>query len=938
VTPRPLRAPDLRRLVPDAHELAKGTRLFDDGRLTALVRHRERLHAAAEGSGTVSWQVSLVLGEAPLTVSARCTCPAAMRGLCKHAVALLVAWARTPGAFAVSGTSPEKRSRKRAVLRGPGAPDVRMKQGVTRVAALVRDLAVTGAVAITHERASSVRDLGHDLRDLGLRRLAARTLDLADMLDGAAARRGSLDAMAYADASVDLVLTARRIDRHLATGAPLDERHVEELIGRTWQKADRHPVGPFDLVEYAYLVRTTSDAFVVRESRLVDLRSGAHFSERQVVPLDLVPRTDPKPSRAGAVRVSAAGSAYPGYPPARLDLGELGAAAPLDHAAIERLVAVALPDVEAALLALREHQRDLVAPDVLPVSLRVPLLVSQRGRLRAVDAAGRAVQLPADPGVDAWLVDALAGGRLVALLGDLGVDAALPTLWPLAAVVERAGTFTIVSAIDDDGPSARTLSSGPRARSRTSLHDARAAGASPGAIALAELRIELAEALVAGLGALDRRAAEPIAARLADLGLDPEADALRAIAARSASEGPAEGLEGFVKLFHVLGVALRGLASAAVVDRAALVPVPDQASVFVARPDRWLQSAEVARRRAAGSLDRHEAALHLAHHVSGLPLPELVASVDALWADGSASIHVARAFAGRREEALVAAQRVLDGHGYRVSRMTAVRVLATAGGIEAEARLHATATRGQDPGLRALATELLPGRNARRDPARRARVDDASATLRSARTRDLRGAAARALVDLGDRAAIPALRRAWAADASQEVRAGAALALAELGDTDAVPALVGALGRRALHEASARTATLALGAMGDVRGVAPLLEALAEGWNPSVVVEALRVLGAVGPLLDRIEASGGLVRDRATRAALAPLAEPLARLMIARLRERAGTPGASACAGVYIDVASLHPTSRRDVGAAIVAALPPSADPAVVEAARRAAR
>ncbi len=46
------------------------------------------------------------------------------------------------------------------------------------------------------------------------------------------------------------------------------------------QKADRTPVSGLDLVEHAYFTRVTSDGFILREGRLFDLVSGAHFSEK----------------------------------------------------------------------------------------------------------------------------------------------------------------------------------------------------------------------------------------------------------------------------------------------------------------------------------------------------------------------------------------------------------------------------------------------------------------------------------------------------------------------------------------------------------------------------------------------------------------------------------------------------------------------------------
>src|SRR5262249_42872424 len=161
---------------------------------------------------------------------------------CKHAAALLVAWARSPEAFVVSdarGGAPGE-AKKKAVKRGAAQVASLMKQGVDQVGTLVRELAVSGAAAIGGERGPQIPTVGENLRENKLRRLSARTLELADLLEAGTEKRGSLPALAYTDRMADLLLTARKLDRHVG-GEPLDERHVEELVGKTWTKNDRKP-------------------------------------------------------------------------------------------------------------------------------------------------------------------------------------------------------------------------------------------------------------------------------------------------------------------------------------------------------------------------------------------------------------------------------------------------------------------------------------------------------------------------------------------------------------------------------------------------------------------------------------------------------------------------------------------------------------------------
>ncbi len=61
------------------------------------------------------------------------------------------------------------------------------------------------------------------------------------MLAEGAARPGSLRSVAYTELASDLLLTARKIEKHLVGGEPLDDRHVEELVGRTCRRRIARP-------------------------------------------------------------------------------------------------------------------------------------------------------------------------------------------------------------------------------------------------------------------------------------------------------------------------------------------------------------------------------------------------------------------------------------------------------------------------------------------------------------------------------------------------------------------------------------------------------------------------------------------------------------------------------------------------------------------------
>src|SRR5215471_10345832 len=219
---------DLRGFISDAGELAKGTQIADSGALQNLAQHEQKLFCEAKGSGQAPYRVSLAFGEKPGELKARCSCMAARsRPFCKHSAALLVSWSRAPESFVVSDAPPvsDAPAKKTAVRTGKVSGTDLMAHGVERVATLVRELSVAGIAAAGVDRAEQVRQLGEGLRENRLRRLSARTLELAGMLDTAIARRGHVDAVAYADLLSDMLLTSRKLQRHLG-GETLENRYV----------------------------------------------------------------------------------------------------------------------------------------------------------------------------------------------------------------------------------------------------------------------------------------------------------------------------------------------------------------------------------------------------------------------------------------------------------------------------------------------------------------------------------------------------------------------------------------------------------------------------------------------------------------------------------------------------------------------------------------
>ncbi|MCC7541049.1 MAG: HEAT repeat domain-containing protein, partial [Deltaproteobacteria bacterium] len=712
---------DLRLFVTDPSELAKGAELADKRALTHLARHENKLFADASGSGAAPYKVQIVFGEGG-KVTGRCSCMAARsRPFCKHAAALLVSWARAPGAFAQTeappaGSLPASPTARRANVKtgNVDAAELR-KRGVEQAFTLLSELWQTGVVAIAEDRAGQVAEMASSLRELGLRRLAARTLALAALLEMAARRDGSFPADAYAELFSDLWLTVRKLEKHLG-GEPLAPEHVEELIGKTWTKKDRQPIDGLALVEYAFLARTTADGFVLRESRFVDVGSGEHFSEKQILPAMLAKRMPPKPSYRDRVLVGAAGTLYPSFSPRRLDLADVGSVRELDTSTLRATIERALPSMDRALGMLIERRRDPFAPGSVPVLVRVDGMLPG-GRARLFDGDGKTLFVGGGREEEDALAGALAGMRVVAVFGDVTLEGALPTLLPLAALGERDGAPALVPLGGDDA-SAReeTKRSAVTAGAAGWAEAARAAGVSPAATLLGEVRDDLAQGFHDGArAAATARFVDPLAARLTELSLGKQADALRAVA--SAGD-PIDALDALVKVHAVLGIAVSRMASAAPVDRGALVRIPRMPSLAIRAPSELLAPAVAVALEARGELSRWERAYHVAVHYEQADPEKLLADTQTYWGDGFAAPFVVAAAPAHPELAAARAARVLsEGRGAdswrpstsRLAKLTAIRVLATLGTPAARARLAELGPKQLDRGLLAHARRALHG-------------------------------------------------------------------------------------------------------------------------------------------------------------------------------------------------------------------------------------
>jgi hypothetical protein len=488
----------------------------------------------------------------------------------------------------------------------------------------------------------------------------------------------------------------------------------------------------------------------------------------------------------------ASGSIYPGFAPHRLDLASAGAPRPLDQKALAAAIARALPDVGAAIAAFQAHKRDLFAPDRLPLAIRVETVLATGRRAQIIDNEDRALFLPEDRALFDRLGGALHRAKLRALIGEAGLQGALPTFFPYAAIVERANRLELASLLRSAsfaGTRKVLITASKRRGPALWIEAAREAGASQAAIALGEMREELAGFFVTGLTTLNERTAAPMIGKLRELGLVKPAELLDGLSRRP---DPAARLDEFIKLFSVLEVAVIRLIAAAHVDRATLVKVPLHESVLVALGDR--------------EDNRWEAAVKLTRRLESAPDSELASSIYPAWADGSLSIFVAEALKDRGEPARLLAERVLaEPHGKMVHR-TARRVLEA----------------------------LAPPPPKKVTPEDATKLERFTAILLHAPRGEQRIEAARA--------AIPVLRLSHAGDMSASVRAESARALARMNDVELTQTLIDTLAERHENPTDAGAAVSALAELGDVRAKPELEAALAEGFKPLSIKKALAAI------------------------------------------------------------------------------------------------
>jgi hypothetical protein len=470
------------------------------------------------------------------------------------------------------------------------------------------------------------------------------------------------------------------------------------------------------------------------------------------------------------------------------------------------------------------------------------------------------------------------------------------------------------------------------------LEDARRAHVPAAAIALGEVRLEMADALVTGLAGLVSRVTDPLASRLRDLGLDKPAALLSELPAKPE---PADRLDGYVKVYQVIGLALVRVASATTIATADLERLPGAESIALRRPATTLTPDELLAARLDGRLSRYEAAWHRARHFERLSIDELLTEWPTTWGDGEAAPVVAGRLAGTPDRAVAVARDVLaDVEAGQTAQLTAVRVLRAVGGDESAAIMRRTASSmAARPAVRRAAAAGAPaeGRGwrsffSRATPAASAdAIGLAIERLASARDLDGRFAAIEELEQAGDDDVVPVLRQTWLTDPAKDVRARAAAALARLGDSDAVESLVAALRDRTAAVKDAKAALEALGVLGDVRAVPEILEALGANWAGPLPGEALLRVGLTGiePVLALVAARPELAQRASLQAALCHFSSPyVERVVTRRLDAFLDTPGEAAKAAALLKLAAESERLRESLARRIVARVAAPSDKA----------
>lgn len=406
---RPVTMSEIGRLVEQGY-LQRGAECYERGEVKELARCRTKLFGEVREEHRATVEIDEF-------VKAACSCKSSRRTpFCKHATALLIAWAKTPEAFREVEREPSAPAKPARMKRGKADIATLVAKGLAELDLLLAELARTGLAAVTKERIAEVKRLAEDLRHYKLRRLAARLAEFHALLS-----TPSFPLADYASGVADLVFMSRAVAA-IQAGRITDEARVEEYVGRTWNLEKRPKRSGLSLLEIHYERQTTPDGFRVDASWFVDLPTGEILTEKLIVPASL--RTPPKRSWRGEVVEVREAREFPGFPPHRLSF----AAVTTRPATPEDFAAVRPTDSAAELFErYRRLREDVLGPDELHALVRPAAFVTREGALFARDADRNLLPLRGGAG---WgrVVTAGAATLLVRIFGGFEAE-------PLSAIV-----------------------------------------------------------------------------------------------------------------------------------------------------------------------------------------------------------------------------------------------------------------------------------------------------------------------------------------------------------------------------------------------------------------------------------------------------------------------------------------------------------------------
>ncbi len=762
---------------------------------------------------------------AKLEPELRTHCGCGARPVCVHGAALLMSWALTPDKFASESED--------AVI--------------DRLEKLVHRALSEGHGEHRDRTAVEFSMVAEQLWGVHHAALSARVSVLARRL---AYRKLAPSGVSFARGMADL------------------HRQVRRLRVTPEPPAVRAP-SPVSLVEYSFEDGMESDESVVRESRCVDLVSGRHLCVRQVVPLL---SSDASEIVAREGRGEGVGQVVAGYPPQAISwVGGVQLSA-WDAATAERLLAVCLPGVSAAVDAYQKVVADPFAPDAVPVAVRVDGIVAHYDRIAV--ATGTDGVLVSQRTAGEVRAQAL-GAQLLAVIGEVTVEAALVVLDARALITAAEGDVRLV----------RLRRSA--AESNTDAVDrwgtlAKAVGVRQAALALGALRAQVADAAASGV---TQAPADKWAATLTRFGLKKAAEIAATL------HTCADPVDRWVELLRVVEHAL--------VRASAVVSVSPEAAI--------------------ATLGEVRPAVYVPVSFA-LSVNEVASRFD-LWADGRERDAIVARLSDAPELARAAAQSAVRHWRGRAVVDTAVAVLARVGGVATPEDWPT------EPLVARKNAELLLASRAGLADAREREISllDHIATIRDARRfPSSRAAAVRALGELGDRRAIPCLRQIWRDGRADELIETSVIALASLGDATILPWI-----EAEMEQGQRRVAVEAAGRLGDIR-LAPMVIA---AWSSRADELAQRAIAGFGltvlPHLIRAAADAprperfGVFDDLPVDAVVAAATAELA----AKARD------ATSVSGMLEVLARVSPDAHLEAANAITGT-PIAADPAVRRALR----